>query len=39
MNYKVRLTAEAEEDLRHLQDPVLQNHVLDQLDHLAPPPP
>jgi len=29
------LTDEAQEDLRRLQDPLLQSHVLDQLEHLA----
>ena len=35
MSYVVSLTPEAEEDLRRLKDPVLQSHVLDELEHLA----
>ena len=35
MSYEVSLTDEAEDDLRRLQDPLLQAHVLDRLEHLA----
>ena len=35
MSYDVSLTEEAEDDLKRLEDPVLQSHVLDQLDYLS----
>ena len=35
MSYRVVFGTRAEEDFEHIADPILQSHVLDQLDRLA----